>query len=91
MTLRPFVESVVSAEPERRRTDADQNERHEADEPVARGNDDPRRQRQLGAEAGEQIGEGRDDLPQNDADHDGRDHDDRDRVDHRRLDLASSA
>ena len=87
MTLRPFVRAVVGAEPEHRRTDADQNERHEADEPVARRDDDPRRQRQLGAKAGEQTGKGRDDLPQNDAHHEDRNDDDRDRVNHGGLDL----
>ena len=55
---------------------------------VAQRDDDARRQRQLGAEAGEQVGEGRNDLPQNDADDDGGDDDDRDRIDHRGLDLA---
>ena len=50
--------------------------------------DDARRQRQLGAEAGEQRRERRDDLPQDDADDDDRDHDDGDGIDHRRLHLA---
>src|SRR3989304_6082487 len=40
-----------------------------------------------GAQAGEERGEGRDDLPQNDADDAAGDEDDGDRVDHRRLDL----
>ena len=61
------------------------------DQGVAQPDDDAGRQRQLGAEAGEQRREGRDDLPQNDADHDAGDDDDGDRVDHRRLDLARSA
>ena len=64
------------------------NERHEPHQAVAQRDDDARRQRQLGAKAGEQVGERRNDLPQNDADHDRGDDDDRDRVDHRGLDLA---
>ena len=55
---------------------------------VAGPDDDAGRQRQLGAEAGEQLGEGRDDLPQNDGDDQAGDGHDRDRVDHRGLDLA---
>ena len=62
----------------------DREVRHEA---VAEADDDARRQRQVGAEAGEQRRERRDDLPQNHADHAAGDHDDRDRIDHRRLDL----
>ena len=49
------------------------------------------RQRQLGAEAVEERGEHRDDLPEDDRDDDDRDGDDGDRIDHRRLDLARSA
>ena len=64
------------------------HERHEAHQAVAERDDDARRQRQLGAEAGEQAGERRDDLPQNDADDDRGDHDDGDGIDHRRLHLA---
>ena len=50
--------------------------------------DDAGRHRQLGAEAFEEGGEDRDDLPEDDRDHDDGDGDDGDRVDHRRLHLA---
>jgi hypothetical protein len=56
-------------------------------EVVAERDDDPRRQRQLGVEAGEHRRKRRNDLPENHADHDAGNHDDGDRVDHRRLDL----
>ncbi len=58
------------------------------DQVVAQRDHEPRRQGQLGAQAREQRGEGRDDLPQNHADHQAGDHHHRDRVDHRGLDLA---
>src|ERR1700720_4338440 len=45
-------------------------------------------QRQLAAQAGEQLGEDRDHLPQDDEDHEGGDDDDRHRVDQRRFHLA---
>ena len=49
-----------------------------------------RRHRKLGAEAREEGGEDRDDLPENDRDDDAGDGDDGDRIDHRRLHLALS-
>ena len=52
---------------------------------VAGGDDDAGRERQLGAQAGEQLCKRRDDLPENRADDQRGDHDDRDRVDHRGL------
>ena len=79
---------VVRLEGVADRADADDDERHEVHEEVAERDDDARRQRQLGAKAGEQRRERRDDLPQNDADHEHGDHDDGDRIDHRRLHLA---
>jgi hypothetical protein len=51
--------------------------------------DDPRRERQLGPEAGEQGGERRDDLEQDDRDDDGGDRDDGDRVDQGGADLGA--
>ena len=67
---------------------ADSQEGEEANQVVAERDDDARRQRQLGAESRKQRREGRDDLPQNEADDRARDDDDGDRIDHRRLHLA---
>ena len=88
MTRRPSFGGVVALErvaDQADRDDARSSRRPRA--PSLKADDDARRQRQLRAEAGEQLGERRDDLPQDRADDDRGDHDDGDRIDHRRLDL----
>src|SRR5205823_5680188 len=68
--------------------DADDDERPERHDAVAHRDDDTGGQREFRAQAGEQRRERRDDLPENDADHEYGDGDDRHRVNHRGLDLA---
>ena len=83
--LHDHVEQDGVHEHERRQPD--ENEWAEPHEVVAQCDDDARRQRQLRSQSGEQVGECRDDLPQNDADdRAGNDHH-RDGINHRRLDL----
>ena len=65
----------------------DDQEGQQADEPLAGQDDEAGGQGQLGPEASEHRGEGRDDLPQDDRDDDARDPDDRDGIDHGALHL----
>src|SRR3954469_23786423 len=67
--------------------DDDDDEDRVAAHEVAGADHHAGQERHLRADAGEQLGEHRDHLPQDDPDHQGGDDDDRYRVDERRLDL----